>query len=99
MSKKETLRQLAAYIPREEKRLLVKRLLEISGDSISRAASAASITKAQLYRYLGITKRKNYPSDRVMARVLEAIYNKHPGEIKQYFFDIATRIRQLAEKL
>ena len=99
MSRREVFIEIAKYIPDETRRDLVRRLFEINERSIKQTAQDMKTSRIQLYRYLGFSKRKNYPSDSVTARLLEALYAKHPKEVVHILREQAARLNRLIDQL
>ncbi|RLF11474.1 MAG: hypothetical protein DRJ69_01890 [Thermoprotei archaeon] len=97
--KKDLYFEIAKYLPNEFRKELVQRLFEVNNRSVSATSRDMQTTRAQLYRYLGLSKRRNYPSERVTARALRALHYKHPGEAIYLLQQQASRLQKLIEAL
>jgi hypothetical protein len=84
----EVVQLIAQYIPKEQRILLLKDLLEVYG-SIYKTSKITKISRPQLYSYLASDKR-SYPNDQVTARILVSLM-----EIKRTL--IKDRLRQLSK--
>jgi hypothetical protein len=84
----EIVQLIAQYIPKEQRILLLKDLLEVYG-SIYKTSKITKISRPQLYSYLASDKR-SYPNDQVTARILVSLM-----EIKRTL--IKDRLRQLSK--
>jgi hypothetical protein len=84
----EIIQLIAQYIPKEQRILLLKDLLEVYG-SIYKTSKITKISRPQLYSYLASDKR-SYPNDKVTARILTSLM-----EIKRTL--IKDRLRQLSK--
>lgn len=99
MSKKEVLMELAKFIPNEVRRDLVKKLYDMNDQSIKRTAEDMKTSRIQIYRYLALSKRRNYPSDIITARALGALYLKQPQELINFLKEQTNKIKALIERL
>jgi hypothetical protein len=79
---------IAQYIPKEQRILLLKDLLEIFG-SIYKTSKITRISRPQLYSYLASDKR-SYPNDEVTARLISSLM-----EVKRSL--VKDRLRQLSK--
>lgn len=84
----EVVQLIAQYIPKEQRILLLKDLLEVYG-SIYKTSKITKISRPQIYSYLASDKR-SYPNDQVTARILASLM-----EIKRTL--IKDRLRQLSK--
>ncbi|MCX8204253.1 MAG: helix-turn-helix domain-containing protein [Candidatus Nezhaarchaeota archaeon] len=99
MSRPDLFDEVAKHLPSEQRRELVKRLFEINEYSITKTARQANISRAQLYRYLGLSERQNIPSDSVTARILKALYLKQPSETAHLLQQTANKFLELIGSL
>lgn len=70
--------RLSSFIPRHERVAFLQSVVETCG-SIYKASKELGISRAQIYRYLARSPRRNYPSDEVMARILAASLRLRPA--------------------
>jgi len=84
----EIISLIAQYIPKEQRILLLKDLLEIYG-SIYKTSKITKISRPRIYSYLASEKR-SYPSDDVTARLLSSLM-----EVKRSL--VKDRLRQLSK--
>ncbi len=84
----EIIELIAQYIPKEQRILLLKDLLEIYG-SIYKTSKVTKISRPQLYSYLASDKR-SYPNDEVTARLILSLM-----EVKRSL--VKDRLRQLSK--
>jgi len=99
MEQEQLFLEIARYLPNDFRRELVQRLFEINEHSIRATSKDMQTNRVQLYRYLGLTKRRNYPSDEVTMRVLKALYQKRPAELTHLLQQQLERMKRLLEAL
>lgn len=84
----EIIQLVAQYIPKEQRVVLLRDLLEIYG-SIYKTSKVTKISRPQLYSYLASDKR-SYPNDEVTARLISSLM-----EVKRSL--IKDRLKQLSK--
>jgi hypothetical protein len=99
MERERLFLEIAKYLPNEVRRELVQRLFEVNEHSICATSKDMQTSRVQLYRYLGLTKRRNYPSDEVTMRALKALYQKRPAELTYLLQQQLERMKRLVEAL
>lgn len=90
---------LAQFIPANERVKLLNIIIEACGWNISKAAKEIGITRAQIYRYLHKTERKDYPSDEILAKIIKTAYRLRPLQTQEFFRFIFRQMRDLISKL
>jgi hypothetical protein len=85
----EIIELMSQYIPKEQRILLLKDLLEIYG-SIYKTSKITKVSRPQLYSYLASDKR-SYPNDEVTARLIFSLMEVKRNLVKE-------RLRQLSKE-
>jgi len=91
--------ELAKFIPAEERVELLRKLFIINGESVKSTAEAIGAARAQVYRYLGMGRRHNYPSINVTVRILEALFDKEAEWTKERLKKILKTFEELLNQL
>ncbi|MGA2573806.1 MAG: hypothetical protein ABSF36_06345 [Candidatus Methanomethylicaceae archaeon] len=93
----EIIQLIAQYIPKEQRILLLKDLLEVHG-SIYKTSKVTKISRPQLYSYLASDKR-SYPNDQVTARILVSLMDIKRTLIKDRLRQLSKDFNELINKI
>jgi hypothetical protein len=93
----EIIQLIAQYIPKEQRILLLKDLLEVYG-SIYKTSKITKISRPQLYSYLASDKR-SYPNDQVTARILVSLMDIKRTLIKDRLRQLSKDFNELINKI
>lgn len=99
MKRRPLILELVKFIPEEERVELLRKLLAINDGSVKRTAEAIGAARAQVYRYLGMGRRHNYPSNDVTVRILEALLEKEAEWTKEKLRKTLKRFEELLNQL
>jgi len=93
----EIIQLIAQYIPKEQRILMLKDLLEVYG-SIYKTSKITKISRPQLYSYLASDKR-SYPNDDVTARILNGLMAIKRNLIKERLKQLSKDFNDLINKI
>jgi len=93
----EIIQLIAQYIPKEQRILMLKDLLEVYG-SIYKTSKITKISRPQLYSYLASDKR-SYPNDDVTARILNGLMEIKRNLIKERLKQLSKDFNDLINKI
>ena len=93
----EIIQLIAQYIPKEQRILLLKDLLEVYG-SIYKTSKVTNISRPQLYSYLASDKR-SYPNDDVTARLITSLMEIKRNLIKDRLKELSKNFNELINKI
>jgi len=95
----ERAQKLAQFVPLNERVKLLNLVIDACGGNISKTAKEIGITRAQIYRYIGRTERKDLPSDEIFARIIVAAYRLRPLQTQEFFRFILKQVRDLFSRI
>jgi len=95
----EKARVLSSFVPSRERYRFLEIVLEACGGNIYRSAKEIGISRSQLYRYLGRAKRRDVPSDEVLAKIIVAAYRLRPAKTRDVFRFLLNQFYALVSRL
>ncbi|MCS7097178.1 MAG: helix-turn-helix domain-containing protein [Candidatus Methanomethylicia archaeon] len=91
--------RLAQFVPANERTKLLNIILEAFGENISKTAKEIKVSRSQIYRYLGKTRRRDVPSDEILARIIIVAYRLRPAQTKDFFKFLLRQMRELVSNI